>query len=151
MTHMRYPDLATPTAMFRRIALAKGFLVHVWNAVENGDENDSYFWKRWGAQAGECEYPGTFSTEDEAWRNCCEANGLLVPYIDALQTAGFRITRASGFLACHWVAPDGSHSKEQFCCASEALMSCFIEHEIELTELEIDEQQTPLSVKVNGT
>lgn len=119
---------------FRRIALEARFLVHVWSAVENGDDHDSYFWKRIGASAGECESDGTFAVESDAWQDCCEKNGLLAPYAQALQDGRYQICRTPGFLSCYWVAADGSKSALSFASPAQALIACFIEQGLVLGE-----------------
>lgn len=50
----------TPRDVLKQLALAAGYRVHVWEAVENGDAADSYFWKASGAIAPIAQSRETF-------------------------------------------------------------------------------------------
>jgi hypothetical protein len=116
----------SPAEVIGQIGRAAGYRVHVWDAVENGDDNDSYFWKRVGGGADESESEGTFPTAAEAWRNCCEMNDLLVPLVRQIELAGCSIVRPRGFLACRWAGPDGHLSDESFPTPAEAIVACVL-------------------------
>lgn len=113
----------TPGDVLKQLALAAGYLVHVWDAIENGDPADSYFWKATGA--GGAQSVPTFPTPEQAWRDCCEANGLLAPIAQEIEQAGCHLIREPGFIAFRWVGADGRAS-EPFADAADALIACAI-------------------------
>lgn len=113
----------TPADVLKQLALAAGYLVHVWDAVENGDAADSYFWKATGA--GGAQSVPTFPSSEQAWRDCCEANGLLVPIVHEIEQAGCHLVREPGFIAYRWVGSDGRAS-QPFADAADALIACAI-------------------------
>lgn len=113
-----------PADVLKQIAMAAGYRVHVWDAVENGDATDSYFWKasRLGADGPQSVL--TFLSPEDAWRDCCEANGLLAPIAQELEENGCRVVRERGFIAYRWVSSDGYVSPGPFVSAAEALIAC---------------------------
>lgn len=113
----------TPGDVLKQLALAAGYLVHVWDAIENGDAADSYFWK--AAGAGGAQSVPTFPSPEQAWRDCCQVNGLLAPIAQEIEQAGCRLVREPGFIAFRWVGADG-HTSEPFADAADALMACAI-------------------------
>jgi hypothetical protein len=113
-----------PGDVLRHLAIAAGYRVHVWEAVENGDPADSYFWKAARPNAAGQQSASTFSSTGDAWRDCCEANGLLTPIARELEHAGWTVVRVPGFIAYRWIADDGQVSPRSFVSAAEALISC---------------------------
>jgi len=113
----------TPHDVLRQLALAAGYRVHVWDAVENGDAADSYFWKASGASAQSHE---TFASPELAWLDCCESTKLLLPILEEIERAGCRLTREPGFIAYQWVNAEGETSPECFASPAEALIACAI-------------------------
>ena len=116
--------MIAPADVLKHLALAAGYSVHVWDAIENGDSADSYFWKATGRSAGGQQSVSTFPSRDEAWRDCCEANGLLVPIAHELDQDGWGVIREPGFIAYRWASRDGVVSPERFASAAEALIAC---------------------------
>lgn len=114
----------TPHDVLKQLALAAGYRVHVWDAVEAGDAADSYFWKASGAIALEAQSRETFSSPELAWLDCCESTRLLVPILEEVERAGCRLTREPGFIAYQWVNADGEVSPERFASPAEALIAC---------------------------
>lgn len=123
----------TPGDVLKQLALAAGYLVHVWDAIENGDAADSYFWKATGA--GGAQSVPTFPSPEEAWRDCCEVNGLLAPIAQEIEQAGCRLVREPGFIAFRWVCEDG-HTSEPFTHVADALIACAIALEEEEGDVE---------------
>lgn len=116
--------MIAPADVLKHLALAAGYSVHVWDAIENGDPADSYFWKANGVAAVGQQSVSTFPSRDEAWRDCCEANGLLAPIAHELDQAGWGVIREPGFIAYRWASRDGAISSESFASAAEALVAC---------------------------
>lgn len=114
----------TPNDVLKQLALSAGYRVHVWDAVENGDPADSYFWKAGAAGAASAQSVPTFPSPELAWRDCCESTGLLVDILEEVEQAGYQVIREPGFIACGWVGPDGEASSGQFASPAEALISC---------------------------
>lgn len=114
--------MITPGDVLKQLALAAGFRVHVWDAVENGDASDSYFWKHTGSD-GPQSVP-TFSTPELAWCDCCESNGLLAPIAEELYQSGYQVVREPGFIGYRWVCAGGNVSIERFAAGAEALIAC---------------------------
>lgn len=129
--------MIAPGDVLKHLALAAGFGVHVWDAVENGDAADSYFWKEVGKP--DQQSVSTFPSREEAWLNCCEANGLLNPIALELDQAGWGVTRIPGFIAYRWTSRDGTISPESFASAAEALVACamFLSAEETVAEHEV--------------
>lgn len=134
----------TPSDVLKQLAMAAGFRVHVWDAVENGDSADSYFWKGTSATTRDMQSVPTFPCPEDAWRDCCESNGLLAPIADELNLAGWGVVREPGFIAFRWACRDGRISGESFVSAAEALIACAIvlrdaefaiEHEAEVPKV----------------
>lgn len=127
-----------PSDVLRQLAKAAGFRVYVWDAVENGDEADSYFWMASGTGAGMRQSELTFPSDRDAWLDCCEANGLLAPIAQELGALGYGVVRQPGFIAYRWACQDGLVSEASFPSAAEALVACAMyaaEHD-ESTEVE---------------
>ncbi|MBY0241736.1 MAG: hypothetical protein K2X55_20730 [Burkholderiaceae bacterium] len=116
--------MIAPGDVLKQIALAAGYGVYVWDAIENGDPADSYFWKGAGVSAVGQQSVSTFPSREDAWRDCCEANGLLVPIAHELDQAGWGVFREPGFIAYQWASRDGVVSPERFASAAEALIAC---------------------------
>jgi len=114
----------TPNDVLKQIALSAGYRVHVWDAVENGDPADSYFWKASAAGVASAQSVPTFPSPELAWRDCCESTGLLSNILAEVEQAGYQVIREPGFIACGWVGPDGRTSPERFASPAEALISC---------------------------
>lgn len=114
----------TPHDVLKQLALAAGYRVHVWDAVENGDAADSYFWKASGASALEAQSRETFASPELAWLDCCESTRLLLPILEEVERAGCRLTREPGFIAYQWVNAEGKASPERFAKPAEALIAC---------------------------
>jgi len=116
--------MITPADVMKQLALAAGFRVHVWDAIENGDPADSYFWKsaRLGLDASQS--PATFPSPEMAWRDCCEENGLLVPLVQDLVQAGWSVVREPGFIAYRWACAEGRVSSERYASAADAVIAC---------------------------
>lgn len=113
---------------FRQVGRSAGYFVCTWDAVENGDPADSYFWRANGGGADQSE--GTFDTEEAAWRDCCESNGLLDTYLSMIASAGSRIVRPDGFLLWHWDAGQGTRS-DPFLHWSEAVLDWALTFELQ--------------------
>jgi hypothetical protein len=118
--------MIAPGDVLKQLAIAAGYSVHVWDAIENGDASDSYFWKVAGIGADRSQSASTFPTPEDAWRDCCEANGLLAPIVQDLEQAGWGVIRVPGFIAYRWACSDGRLSQESFVSAAEALIACAI-------------------------
>lgn len=114
----------TPQNVLKQLALAAGYRVHVWDAVENGDAADSYFLKASGASAQEAQSRETFASPELAWIDCCESTRLLLPILEELERAGCRLTREPGFIAYQWVNAEGVASPDRFASPAEALIAC---------------------------
>ena len=114
----------TPHDVLKQLALAAGYRVHVWDAVENGDAADSYFWKAYGAGALDSQSHETFASPELAWLDCCESTRLLLPILEEVERAGCRLTREPGFIAYQWVNAKGEPSPERFASPAEALIAC---------------------------
>ena len=114
----------TPHDVLKQLALAAGYRVHVWDAVENGDAADSYFWKARGAGALDAQSHETFPSPELAWLDCCESTSLLLPILEEVERAGCRLTREPGFIAYQWVSAEGEVSPERFASPAEALIAC---------------------------
>jgi len=114
----------TPHDVLKQLALAAGYRVHVWDAVENGDAADSYFWKASGASALEAQSRETFASPELAWIDCCESTRLLLPILEEVERAGCRLTSEPGFIAYQWVNAEGEASPERFASQAEALIAC---------------------------
>lgn len=113
-----------PNDVLQQLARAAGFRVYVWDAVENGDEADSYFWMASGAGDGMRQSELTFPSDRDAWLDCCEANGLLAPIAQELGALGYGVFRQPGFIAYRWAYQDGMVSNVSFPSAAEALIAC---------------------------
>jgi hypothetical protein len=118
--------MIAPSDVLKQLALAAGYGVHVWDAVENGDPSDSYFWMACSVGAVGAQSVSTFPSREDAWRDCCEANGLLAPIADELDQAGWGVIREPGFIAYRWASRDGVVSPQSFPSAAEALIACVI-------------------------
>lgn len=114
----------TPNDVLKQIAFSAGYRIHVWEAVENGDPADSYFWKASVAGAASAQSVLTFPSPELAWRDCCESAGLLGDILEEVEQAGYQVIREPGFISCGWVGPDGTGSPERFATPAEALISC---------------------------
>jgi len=114
----------TPRDVLKHLALAAGYRVHVWDAVENGDAADSYFWKASGAISPIAQSRETFASAELAWLDCCESTNLLLPILEDVESAGCRLIREPGFIAYQWVDTDGEASAERFGSPAEALVAC---------------------------
>jgi len=114
----------SPHDVLKQLALAAGYRVQVWDAVENGDAADSYFWKACGAGALDAQSHQTFASPELAWLDCCESTRLLLPILDEVEGAGCRLTREPGFIAYQWVNAQGEASPEHFASPAEALIAC---------------------------
>jgi len=116
--------MITPADVMKQLALAAGFRVHVWDAVENGDAADSYFWKSVHPGPGVAQSSTTFVSPELAWRDCCEENGLLGPLVQDLVQAGWCVIREPGFIAYRWTSAQGHLSSERYASAAEAVIAC---------------------------
>lgn len=116
----------TPHDVLKQLALAAGYRVHVWDAVENGDAVDSYFWKASGAGVLDAQSRETFASPELAWLDCCESTKVLLPILDEVEQAGCRLVREAGFIAYQWVSAAGDTSPERFASPAEALIACAI-------------------------
>lgn len=130
--------MIAPGDVLKELALAAGYGVHVWDAIENGDPADSYFWKTISAGAAGQQSVSTFASREEAWRDCCEVNGLLVPIAHELDQAGWGVIREPGFIAYRWASRDGLVSPESFASEAEALIACIIFLQDEESPIEQD-------------
>lgn len=110
--------------VLKQLALAAGYRVHVWDAVENGDAADSYFWKANSAGALGAQSHATFASPELAWLDCCESSKLLMPILEEVERAGCRLAREPGFIAYQWVNAEGEASAERFASPAEALIAC---------------------------
>lgn len=118
--------MVTPDDVLKQLALAAGYRVHVWNAIENGDEADSYFWKAAGASKNGAQSITTFPTTELAWRDCWEVNRLFAPIEEEIREAGCTVVREPGFIAYRWVDRDGEVSSERFSSEAEPIIACAI-------------------------
>lgn len=114
----------TPHDVLKQLALAAGYRVHVWEAVENGDAADSYFWKSSSTSALDAQSGTTFASPEQAWLDCCEATRLLLPILEEIELAGCRLTREPGFIAYQWINAEGEVSAERFANPAETLIAC---------------------------
>lgn len=130
----------SPNDVLKQIAFSAGYRVHVWDAVENGDPADSYFWRSIAYAAGRSQSVSTFLSPELAWRDCCESNGLLADILEEVKQAGYQLIREPGFIACSWLGPDGQASEEHFASPAEALISCvmsLVAHEQEIDSVSL--------------
>lgn len=134
-TEVAAAPVATVEEVLRALARGAGYLVHTWGAVENGDSADSCFWKRWGSPAGQAESPETFASELEAWRDCCEVNGLLGQYIDAARAHGLQLERAPGFLQWTCRRRGDLAGTQAFAHAADALVDGVLRYGLEPVEV----------------
>lgn len=118
--------MIAPGDVLKQLALAAGYGVHVWDAIENGDPADSYFWMASSVGAARAQSVSTFPSREDAWRDCCEANGLLAPIADELDQAGWGVIREPGFISYRWASRDGVVAPQSFQSAAEALIACVI-------------------------
>jgi hypothetical protein len=116
--------MITPGDVLKQLAISAGYRVHVWDAVENGDAADSYFWKHSGV--GGAQSGLTFPSPEQAWCDCCESNGLLAPIAQEIDQNGYGVIREPGFIAYRWLCQDGRISDERFAHVAEAVIACAI-------------------------
>lgn len=121
-------DCGARASVFEALARAAGYRVRVWDAVENGDERDSFFWQLSGHAS--CASAENFDTEAHAWRDCCEQAGLLAAALSIAHEAGFFIVRNQGFIGCGWVGACGTRSESDYPTPADALIACVIENDL---------------------
>jgi hypothetical protein len=131
----------TPHDVLKQLALAAGYRVHVWDAIENGDAADSYFWKTSSTSAMNAQSQGTFASPELAWLDCCQSTMLLLPILEEIERAGCRVARESGFIAYQWLNAEGEVSAERYASPAEALIACAMT----LISLDAQEEQQHLS------
>jgi hypothetical protein len=116
--------MITPGDVLKQLAISAGYRVHVWDAVDNGDAADSYFWKHAGENGAQSIH--TFSSPEHAWCHCCETNGLLTQIAHEIDRSGYAVIREPGFIAYRWVGLNGLASDERFTHFAEAVIACAI-------------------------
>jgi hypothetical protein len=109
---------------YKDLAQSNGFRLRVWNATENGDASDSWFWKKSDSVAGASESAQCFSTEADAWKDCCAHNNLFAPFIEVAASYGYEVRRTD-FRSFTWVSFDGL-SNRNFFSEGEAWFDCCV-------------------------
>lgn len=115
--------------LFKALAERRGFRLHVWNAVENGDPTDSWFWKLRGSRPQESESAATFATEADAWRDCCLINDLLNGFRALAQAHDFKVV-CTEFRQWYWEDPKGTRADRGLPSEAEAWLNCCLHHNL---------------------
>lgn len=127
--HLLSPAAAKEVDPWERIAHAAGYRVHSWDAVENGDEADTYYWAPATAAARTPELVDLFPTETLAWRDCCISQNLLRDLYARLTDEGVQFARNT---MGNWTWLSGNNPKTtetRFETLADAVMDCLKQRE----------------------
>lgn len=113
--------------MIRVHCRAAGFTVRTWDATENGDDHDSFYWCH--RDRATTQSQGTFPTPADAWLDCCSTVGLLDAYAASAAAAGCVLNRPSGFVSWFWHDAQGA-AHGPFAHPLEALTSCILANDL---------------------